>query len=180
VLVDNRTNDLADYDPQALVDLLEELPDLDGSGYDQADLDALLDQVAWPADDLDEDIPPAPKRPRTKAGDVWHLGRHRLICADATDPSAYEALMGKAKAQLLWTDPPYGVSYTGKTAQALTIENDGADGLDQLLADSFAAVDEHLVAGARLYVAHPAGALSAKILSRQDERESRQALEAVS
>jgi ParB-like nuclease family protein len=53
VLVDNRTNDLADYDPQALVDLLEELPDLEGSGYDQADLDALLDQVAWPAEELD-------------------------------------------------------------------------------------------------------------------------------
>src|SRR5436190_9382064 len=57
VLVDNRTNDLAGYDTQALVDLLEELPDLDGSGYDQPALDALLDEVAWPADDLDEEIP---------------------------------------------------------------------------------------------------------------------------
>jgi ParB/Sulfiredoxin domain len=95
VLVDNRTNDLAAYDPQALVDLLEELPDLDGSGYDQATLDALLDEVAWPEDDRDEEIPPAPRRPKTRKGDVWALGRHRLISADATDPAAYEALMGK-------------------------------------------------------------------------------------
>jgi site-specific DNA-methyltransferase (adenine-specific) len=121
--------------------------------------------VAWPADDLDEDIPPAPKRPTTKPGDVWQLGRHRLVCADATDPDAYQALMGKAKAQLLWTDPPYGVAYTGKTTRALTIANDGAEGLDQLLADSFAAIDARLVAGARLYVAHPAGALSAKFIA---------------
>jgi site-specific DNA-methyltransferase (adenine-specific) len=165
VLVDNRTNDFAAYDTQALVDFLEELPELDGSGYDQADLDALLDQVAWPADDLDEEIPPAPKRPTTKAGDVWALGRHRLICADATHPAAYRAVMGEAKAQLLWTDPPYGVAYTGKTARALTIQNDGAEGLDQLLAGSFAAIDQRLVAGARLYVAHPAGGLSAKFIA---------------
>jgi DNA modification methylase len=59
----------------------------------------------------------------------------------------------------------YGVSYTGKTARALTIQNDAADGLDQLLAEAFAAVDGHLVAGARLYVAHPAGALSAKFIA---------------
>ena len=49
------------------------------SGYHQADLDVLLDQVAWPQDGLDEEIPPAHKRPKTKAGDVWKLGRHRLV-----------------------------------------------------------------------------------------------------
>lgn len=60
----------------------------------------------------------------------------------------------------MWTDPPYGVSYAGKTTRALTIENDGAAGLADLLRESFACVDGGLEAGAPIYVAHPAGALS--------------------
>jgi len=63
-------------------------------------------------------------------------------------------------AELLWTDPPYGVSYEGKTRQALRIEGDGATGLDALLSEAFAAADAVLSPGARLYVAHPAGELS--------------------
>jgi DNA modification methylase len=91
---------------------------------------------------------------------VIELGRHRLVCGDATDAAAYERLLGGEQAQLLWTDPPYGVSYMGKTAKRLTIKNDGADGLVELLQGAFARVDEALVPGAPLYVAHPAGRLS--------------------
>jgi len=60
----------------------------------------------------------------------------------------------------MWTDPPYGVSYEGKTARALRIANDGAAGLEDLLRESFACVDQGLAPGAPIYVAHPAGALS--------------------
>jgi len=60
----------------------------------------------------------------------------------------------------MWTDPPYGVDYEGKTKAALRIDNDGASGLEALLSEAFAAADAALAPGARLYIAHPAGALS--------------------
>src|SRR4051794_34909650 len=132
VLVDNRTNDLAGYDSQLLAELLEELPQLEGSGYDQAALDELLDELG--PEPLDEDgLAPLPAEPRTQPGDLFALGRHRLLCGDARHLPALRQVMEGRAAQLLWTDPPYGVSYTGKTVQALTIENDLADGLDRFL-----------------------------------------------
>jgi DNA modification methylase len=160
VLADNRTNDLAGYDSEALVELLEALPDLDGSGYDGAALDALLDEIGRAPALADDDPPPLPDKPKTKPGDVYQLGTHRLVCGDATEPRAYARLLGRASADLLWTDPPYGVSYTGKTKAALRIRNDGAKGVGALLRDSFAALDAALAPGAPLYIAHPAGALS--------------------
>jgi len=60
---------------------------------------------------------------------------------------------------LLWTDPPYGVGYVGKTAEALRLEGDHPEGLPELLAGAFAAADGVLASGARIYVAHPAGPL---------------------
>src|SRR4051794_2884958 len=72
VLADNRTSDLAGYDEGALAELLQELPDLDGTGYDSAALGELLDAVApveLPGED--EAVPPAPERPRTRPGDLY-------------------------------------------------------------------------------------------------------------
>jgi len=159
LLVDNRTNDLAGYDTQDLVDLLEGLPDLEGTGYDHDALGDLLDELA--PDPVEEDEPPPlPEEPETRPGDLLVLGAHRLLCADARHPESYDRLLGDKRCEAMWTDPPYGVSYEGKTKAALRIEGDGAAGLEGLLSESFAAADTALCAGARLYVAHPAGALS--------------------
>ena len=141
VLVDNRSNDLAGYDSGLLAELLEELPDLDGTGYDLASLDALLEELGRPTFADEDELPAPPPKPRTRPGDLIELGRHRLVCGDATDAGAYERLLGAERARLLWTDPPYGVSYTGKTEQRLQIANDGADGLAALLAGAFAQAD---------------------------------------
>src|SRR6185312_4016 len=73
---------------------------------------------------------------------------------DSTDPRTLEALMGQDLADCMWTDPPYGVEYTGKTKDALTIENDGAAGLAALLADAFGEALSYLRPGAPVYVAH--------------------------
>ena len=159
LLVDNRTNDLAGYDLQELVDLLAELPDLEGTGYDQAALGDLLDELA-PDPVGDDEAPPLPSEAETRPGDLLRLGDHRLVCGDARDPESYARLLGDERSEALWTDPPYGVEYEGKTTEALTIRGDGAAGLEDLLSESFAAVDGALSAGARIYVAHPAGALS--------------------
>jgi DNA modification methylase len=166
VLADNRTNDLAGYDAEALAELLGQLDGLDGTGYEPEDLDQLLDeleeeaQLAGP-----EDPPPLPPEPRTKPGEIYELGRHRLLCGDACDPDGYERLLGQERIDLLWTDPPYGVEYAGKTEAALQIKGDRVAGLDQLLAGAFAATDPHLKAGARLYVCHPSGELAATFIA---------------
>jgi DNA modification methylase len=92
------------------------------------------------------------------AADVRQKPReHRLLCADSRNPDAAARVMAGAKADLLWTDAPYGVSYVGKTKAALTIQNDGAEGLPALLAAAFAAADAVLAPGASFYLAAPAG-----------------------
>jgi DNA modification methylase len=159
LLVDNRTSDLAGYDDEALAELLGELPDLVGTGYDEAALAELLDGLA-PEPVADDEPPPLPEEPQTRSGELITLDDHRLLCADARDPESYARLMEGERAELLWTDPPYGVAYEGKTQAALRIEGDGAAGLEALLSESFGTADAALSPGARLYVAHPAGELS--------------------
>ena len=159
LLVDNRSSDRAGYDPVALVELLEERPDLEGTGYDSAALGELLDELA--PDPVGEDEPPPlPEEPETRPGDLLRLGPHRLLCSDARDPESYARLMEGEQTEALWSDPPYGLNYEGKTKEGLRIQGDGAAGLETLLRESFAAADSVLAPGARLYVAHPAGELS--------------------
>jgi DNA modification methylase len=73
--------------------------------------------------------------------------------------------VGAEQADVLWTDPPYGVGYVGKTPEALRIANDDPAGLEAMLADAFAAADQILCPGAALYVCHPAGPLSLRFQS---------------
>src|SRR5258705_9957586 len=58
-------------------------------------------------------IPPLDATPVTRPGDVWLVGRHRLLCGDARDSTSYKALMGDERAQLMFTDPPYNVPIMG-------------------------------------------------------------------
>jgi len=111
--------------------------------------------------DVDPDeIPIAASRARP--GDRWRLGEHVIACADAGDRGVIDGL---GPARVLWTDPPYGVSYVGKTKAALTIRNDDADSIDALLERAFASADLVLAPGSVVYVAHPAGPVSARFLA---------------
>ncbi|WP_219717570.1 DNA modification methylase [Zhihengliuella halotolerans] len=163
VLVDNRANDVADYDDTALAELLASLDgDFTGTGYTDTDYDDLLDALndADLADnDTDllgdpDDAPEPPVEPLSRLGDVIQLGRHRVICGDSTDSAVLAQLMAGDQAACMWTDPPYGVEYEGKTDEALTIQNDGAEDLDALLAGAFVAALTTLRPGAPCYVAH--------------------------
>ncbi len=160
-LLDNRAAELAGWDAEVLAGLAE---DTDLSGLWELDeLADLLAQAEAPPPDLlgdPEDAPPLPDEPLTRPGDLWLLGRHRLLCGDATEPQDVGRLMGGERAACLWTDPPYGVEYVGKTDQALTIANDDAGGLEGLLRSSFANAAEVLAPGAPFYLCHPAGSLS--------------------
>src|SRR5436309_1136179 len=144
-----------------LHDLREAHADLEASGFSErqiartiAEAERELMRSLPPEDDFD---PRLPTKPRTKPGDLIELGLHRLLCGDATKAENLRSLMNGEQAALLWTDPPYGVDYVGKTAEAMTIRNDGRQGLDELLRAALAAVDVVLERGAPFYIAHPAG-----------------------
>jgi len=91
-------------------------------------------------------------------GQLWTLGDHRLLCGDSTDAVQVTRVIDGDLAQCMWTDPPYGVEYQGGTG--LSIENDDAEGIPDLLERAWAVADKILVSGAPIYVCHPAGPLS--------------------
>ena len=106
--------------------------------------------------EITEDEIPEEVETRCKLGDIWQLGDHRLMCGDSTDVDAVGKLMGGVKADLLITDPPYNVDYTGKTKDALKIQNDKMDNSSfrQFLRDAFASADSVMRAGAVFYIWH--------------------------
>jgi DNA modification methylase len=153
-------NEFGDWNEPALADLLAEMQregaDLGLTGFSSADLDRILEGL--PGLEDPDDVPPLPKgKPESKPGELYELGSHRLLCGDATDAGQIALLMAVEQAEVLWTDPPYGVEYAGKTAAALTIANDDPAGLPSLLADAFAAADTVLAPLGRFYVCAPAG-----------------------
>lgn len=107
-----------------------------------------------------EAAPALPATPRTRPGDLWVLGEHRLLCGDARSQKDLERLMEGTAADVLWTDPPYGVAYQGKTRRGLRMKNDEPAGLEALLAAAFSGIDAVLRAGAAIYICHPAGPAS--------------------
>lgn len=161
LIADNRIAELAEMDDEKLSDLLRELDsiddfDMDLTGFDEESLlDMIGEQVT--SDDIEEDEVPEPEtNVFSKTGDLWILGKHRLLCGDSTKEEEVNRLMDGKQADLYVTDPPYNVSYTGKTKDALTIENDEmADGdFRQFLIDSFAAADANMKPGAAFYIWH--------------------------
>lgn len=159
VLADNRTADLGDYDEAQLLELLNEVDyDLDGTGYDYEYLDELVELAeksggGEPNDDYAEPETP-PATPTSKLGDIWVLGPHRLLVGDATDTEAVSAMMGDNPADCIWTDPPYGVEYVGKTKDSLTIQNDKTSDLPEMLLGAFTTAIRVSKPGAPIYVAH--------------------------
>ena len=141
-----------------LQDLAEQDFDLSLIGFSDDELaDLLPDIEELPPEGADEDAAPeVPEEPVTKPGDVWLLGKHRVMCGDSTSIDAVEQLMAGGKADLLLTDPPYNVAYEGKTADALTIENDSMsdDDFRQFLRDVYTAADVAMKPGAVFYIWH--------------------------
>ena len=151
VIADNKLALNAGWDNNFLALELQDLKDQDFDltllGFDDKELDALLSPEI--VDGLtDEDaVPDTPIEPKTKLGDIYILGNHRLMCGDATDIDQVDSLMGDNKADLVFTDPPYGVDYKG-------INNDSRDGLEDLLRGSFANYYGHSKSGATIYCFH--------------------------
>lgn len=121
VIADNQLALNAGWDLNMLKAELEELSledfDLDLIGFDDNFLDGLLEPE--PSEGLtDEDaVPDVPETPKTVLGDIWVLGNHRLMCGDSTSVTAFDQLMDGSKADMIFTDPPYGMSYGGGRAR---------------------------------------------------------------
>jgi DNA modification methylase len=163
MLADNRTSDLATYDQAALAAALaaaacDPEAGLAGSGWSDRDLSDLLDRAAKPA--ADDDTPEASSALQSKwstsRGQVWSVGVHRVMCGDATSAEDMARLMAGDVADMAWTDPPYNIGYTGKTEEALKIENDSMSDGDfaAFLDAAFGAADAAMRPGAAVYVAH--------------------------
>lgn len=158
VAADNRLADLGGYDDAALFELLDSLEDLGGTGYGISELEKLRQDLFPPEVLTDPDeAPSVPAEPVSEPGQIWQLGKHRLLVGDSTDIEAVRRLVGDEPPDCVWTDPPYGVDYVGKTKDALTIQNDGAGGLSGLLGAAFSAVSAVCKPGAPVYVACPPG-----------------------
>jgi len=131
LIADNRLAELATMDTAMLVDLINEMDTgevpVELTGYTEEDLAAIIAALDGADDTVDDkaDAVPAPQNiPMSKPGDIWSLGSHRLICGSATDRATIAKLMNGEKAQIVNTDPPYGVSYKTQSGKFEEIKND--------------------------------------------------------
>jgi site-specific DNA-methyltransferase (adenine-specific) len=159
VIADNKLALNAGWDEEALRVELEDLAGDFGElmGFSEDELVELLKQDETTEGLTDEDaVPEAPEDPVTVEGDVWLLGRHRLMCGDSTSIDALEKLCDGQLVDMWLTDPPYNVAYEGKTKEALTIQNDSMSdiGFRQFLSEANTAADAVMKAGAVFYIWH--------------------------
>jgi DNA modification methylase len=123
VIADNRLAELAGWDRNLLALELRELSveldfEVDITGFETAEVDILIGELSQEAPD-EADMVPGIDRSRpaiSKPGDLWRIGDHYLLCGNALDPESYKRLLGNAKAQLVFTDPPYNVAIVGNVS----------------------------------------------------------------
>jgi site-specific DNA-methyltransferase (adenine-specific) len=155
-LADNKTAEKAEWDFDLLTDELLSLQELDfdmeqfGFDFDFGEDEEAVEDDNWEAD--------VPEEPISKRGDIWVLGRHRLMCGDSTDAADLALLMDGNKADMLLTDPPYNVDYTGKASELETrkIENDKMEdsAFQDFLTSAFSNAAENMKAGGVFYIWH--------------------------
>lgn len=154
-IADNKVAELADWDEELLLAELNMIEmDMAQFNIDMSELD-LDDSSEEVVEDEFDDTPP--EEPQAKYGDIYQLGRHRLMCGDSTSVEDVEKLVGGGViVDMLLTDPPYNVAYEGKTEDALTIQNDSMDdeSFRQFLTNAFFAADSVMKKGAVFYIWH--------------------------
>lgn len=145
------------WNKELLGELIQDLQSLDYdvafTGFEPPEIDALFNELHPKGVKDDEFDEPLPEKPVTKQGDVWLLGKHRLICGDSTKTETYEKLMSGKKANLVVTDPPYNVAYEGNAG---TIQNDNMSDQKfyEFLLGAYGGMYENLADGGSIYVFH--------------------------
>lgn len=152
----NRSATWADWDEDALLRELQALQlcefDLSLTGFDTDELDDMLMGMDDGGKDPDE-VPDVQETHRSREGDVWALGRHRLMCGNSASATDLCRLMDGRLADMVWTDPPYNVDYQGAAGK---IRNDkmSAAQFEEFLQAAHVAMHEVLKPGGAIYVAH--------------------------
>ena len=127
--------------------------DVSLTGFEPAELDDLLN-IGADAKDDDFDVGAELEKPTfSKAGDIWMLGRHRLICGDSTKPETFDLLMGSTKANLVITDPPYNVNYEG-SAGKIKNDNMADEAFYNFLLAAYTQMHSAMADDASIYVFH--------------------------
>lgn len=148
-----------DWDKDKLALLISDLQgadfDVSLTGFEPAEIDDLFkDTLRDGVKEDDFDVTAELEKPTiTKAGDLWTLGRHRLICGDSTKAETYVLLMGDVKANLVITDPPYNVNYEG-SAGKIKNDNMGNDAFYNFLLDAYEQMNAAMADDASIYVFH--------------------------
>lgn len=156
ILADNKLALDAGWDEELLQIELQALQEMDFditlTGFELEDIQ--IDEQEEIVDDEYE--VKVPEQPKSKLGDIYKLGRHRLMCGDSTSIEYVEKLMDGTRVDLLITDPPYNVAYEGKTKDALTIANDemSDDNFREFLRSAFFCADSVMKEGAVFYIWH--------------------------
>lgn len=162
-IADNKTSEYAEWDFDALALEMDELQkagfDLAFTAFASDEISTILDALEPPRqiadDDFDEEIDPT-ETPYTQPGDIWAIGNHRLMCGDSTSAEHVTLLMMGESADLAVTDPPYNVSYEGKTADRMKIQNDSMceDDFEKFLLSAHRNLYANMKDGAGIYVFH--------------------------
>ena len=151
-----------DWDNAKLEELLAELKetdiDMDITGFSFDEVDNILKDVVGSKEDefdLEEELKEI-EQPISKLGDIWILGKHRLMCGDSTEKEAVLQLMKSKEADMILTDPPYNVNYEGGTKEKLTIKNDNMEDtlFYNFLIDAFRNMYDSIKCGGSIYVFH--------------------------
>jgi DNA modification methylase len=159
-IADNQTATLSAWDedklPRELMELQKAAFDLTLTGFPEDEILRLLTQPNPEGGCDPDEVPEPPEEPVTQPGDLWLLGRHRLLCGDATKPEDLARLLPDGPADVLLTDPPYNVRYEGKTADKLTIANDAMTPAEyrRFLKSALTAASKRLRPGGAFYVWH--------------------------
>ena len=156
-LADNKTGELADWDVELLYGELDELTGFDMTMFGFEDIDFSLDDFEEVEKEEGEEVDiNQEEKPKVEYGDIYQLGRHRLMCGDSTSAEDVAQLIDGAVIDLYVTDPPYNVAYQGGTDEAMTIMNDSMDDVSfrQFLRDAFAVANNHLKPGGAFYIWH--------------------------
>lgn len=149
-LADNKSGELATWNDDELQEELDKILDIDMNDFG-FDLETELEDDEVIDDDYEEEVP---EEPKSKLGQVYQLGRHRLMCGDSTKPEDVKELMNGVQADLLITDHPYNVNYEGKQDSKLTIKNDHqeAENFYKFLLAAFTNAKDNMKAGAAFYI----------------------------
>lgn len=166
-IADNKLNERATWDDNVLEQVLNELAeeDLTGLGFDDDELDNLLKSTAEDTKDENEELPELEEKVHSQVGEIYELGPHRLLCGDSTIKENWDKLLGDEKADMVLTDPPYGMNlnvnisnrvagkgtWTNKAKNYSQVIGDNEDFKDSLITsifEIFPNVDEMFIWGA--------------------------------